>query len=278
MNKIINLCFLVIPFLCACTGITPIVSLEHANKLATASNWERLSLPTQSFVLTAYVPAAISLDDNLAIYIEGDGQAWTTISQPSADPTSMTPVALKLALQHPHGNAAYLARPCQFTAKDDFHHCRRSDWTSHRFSPDVVKASSQAIDALKARFGAQRLTLIGYSGGGAVAALVAAQRDDVSKLITVAGNLDHVLWTQQHKVTPLKGSLNPADQWSKLVDIPQLHFVGSEDKIVSEEIVNSFRNRFPRGKRPPVKIISGFDHGCCWQQDWLQLVNMWAVK
>ncbi len=265
---------LLILILTACSRMPPKMRLEQVAKMTAVAGWERLRIPTQQFVLTAYVPTVVSAVDNLAIYIEGDGQAWTSLSQPSTNPTPVNPLALKLALQHPHGNAAYLARPCQFTSEADFLNCRRSDWTSHRFSADIVKASSQAIDTLKEHFGAQHLTLIGYSGGGAIAALVAAQRDDVSKLITVAGNLDHALWARQHKVTPLEGSLNPADQWSKLVDIPQLHFVGGEDKIVSAAIVNSFSNRFPIGKRPLVKIIPGFDHSCCWKERWQKLVDM----
>jgi hypothetical protein len=44
-----------------------------------------------------------------------------------------------------------------------------------------------------------------------VASLVAARRHDVVRLVTVAGNLDHLAWTTLHGVSPLTGSLNPAD-------------------------------------------------------------------
>jgi hypothetical protein len=66
----------------------------------------------------------------------------------------------------------------------------------------VISASNQAVDALKQRYGAQEIVLVGYSGGGAVAALVAARRTDVVRLVTVAGNLDHLAWTHLHSVPP----------------------------------------------------------------------------
>jgi len=39
--------------------------------------------------------------------------AWLAVPRPSQDPTPVDPLALRLALVQPTGNAAYLARPCQ---------------------------------------------------------------------------------------------------------------------------------------------------------------------
>ena len=99
------------------------------------------------------------------------------------DPTPVNPLALQLALRDPSGAAVYLARPCQFVAAPDKRECARAYWTEQRFSPAVIAASLEAISQLKQRYGAQRLVLVGYSGGGAVASLVAAQRGDVAHRI-----------------------------------------------------------------------------------------------
>ena len=104
-----------------------------------------------------------------------------------------------------------------------------------------------------------------------MAALVAARRKDVTRLVTVAGNLDHVLWTQLHHVAPLTGSLNPADAWQALADISQVHFVGGNDRIISQEISESYVARFPADQRPPLRVIEGFGHACCWVEQWPQL-------
>ena len=106
---------------CAYQASSPQSRRDSADGLATASGWQQLRLPTETFVLTAYVPAQITPDRNLAIYIEGDGLAWTSKSRLSSDPTPQDPVGLKLALRHPRGAAAYLARPCQYVMGADAH-------------------------------------------------------------------------------------------------------------------------------------------------------------
>ena len=130
------------------------------------------------------------------------------------------------------------------------------------------------MTVLKDRFGCDRIELIGYSGGGTVAALVAARRKDVIHLVTVAANLDHALWTQQHDIAPLDGSLNPVDLWPRLARIPQVHFVGADDEIVDPSIAAAYRARFPRGSPIRIETIPGFDHHCCWAEQWPALLAL----
>jgi hypothetical protein len=62
----------------------------------------------------------------------------------------------------------------------------------------------------------------------------------------------------------LNGSLNPADEWKKLVLIPQIHWVGGKDTVVPKEVAFAFANRFPASKKPEVLVIPAFNHTCCW--------------
>jgi dienelactone hydrolase len=117
------------------------------------------------------------------------------------------------------------------------------------------------------------LVLIGYSGGGAVAALVAARRGDVIELVTVAGNLDHATWTAIHHVHPLDGSLNPVNAIDALQNIPQIHFVGERDKNVNTAVVNAYAERFPVNRRPRIQIVPEADHSCCWVDRWPVLLK-----
>jgi len=48
---------------------------------------------------------------SLAVFIEGDGRPWRAGREPSADPTTGNPIALKLLAQTPQP-AAYVTRPC----------------------------------------------------------------------------------------------------------------------------------------------------------------------
>jgi dienelactone hydrolase len=176
-----------------------------------------------------------------------------------------------MALRDSKGAAAYLGRPCQYVHGVDARQCEKGYWTNRRFAPEVIEATSLAIDELKKTFKASKVVLVGYSGGGAVAALVAASRDDVVQLVTVAGNLDHRAWTTLHHVPPLAGSLNPPDAWPRLQSIPQLHLVGGMDPNVSELVVNAYADKFSLNLRPKVKVVAGFDHTCCWVDEWPQL-------
>jgi dienelactone hydrolase len=258
-------------FLSACTSLPTFVERrELADELARSHDWHAVTLPAGPFDLVAYLPDRPQAGDHLTLYIEGDGFAWISTSQPSPDPTPRNPIGLKMALAHPKDNAAYLARPCQYVDTRATH-CPQRYWTQQRFAPEVVAALGKAADELKARFHARRLTLVGYSGGGAIAALLAARRNDVDGLITVAGNLDHRAWTRHHGIAPLTGSLNPADMQEALAGIPQVHFVGSEDRVVPPGITEAFASRFPASGVIRVRLVPGFDHHCCWAENWKEL-------
>lgn len=217
--------------------------------------------------------------DELRIYIEGDGAAWKAPNRPPANPTPRRALALELALADDqafhHGATAYIARPCQFLSHPKAHPstCDAALWTHARFSDAVVQATNQVIDTLKARADATRLVLIGYSGGGVLAALVAARRDDVGLLISIAAPLDHATWTAEHGVSPLTDSLDPGAYWSSLQHIPQIHYVGERDRVVSEQTVSAYALRFPPNKQPDIRVIPDFDHRCCWVESWPELLR-----
>lgn len=257
--------------LAGCANIpSPAERRDLADALASQQGWHAELLRADNFDLLAYLPPNQSKTDRLSIYIEGDGFAWISGSQPSTDPTPRDPLALKLALAQPEGTAVYLARPCQYVNAEATA-CSNRYWTEMRFAPEVIAATNWAIDSMKSRFGASQLTLVGYSGGGAVAALVAARRSDVVRLITVAGNLDHRAWTSYHRVLPLSGSINPADEINRLQGIRQWHFVGERDRNITPELIQGYVNRYSEQTRPTIQIVPGFDHHCCWAEQWPRL-------
>lgn len=256
----------------ACTSNDLALRRSQSSKLALDAGWSRTALDAGKFSLIAFTPPDIVQSNTLTIYIEGDGLAWIDPSTPSFDPTPINPIALRLALRDPNQSVAYLARPCQYTRDSEQKNCNARYWTTHRFSTEVIEASNLAVDKLKARSGARQVRLIGYSGGGAVAALLAARRNDVAMLVTVAGNLDHLAWTNLHGITPLSGSLNAADYSRTLQSIPQQHYVGSNDTNITAAITRSYAARF-QAPLPSVTVVPGYTHLCCWEDSWSTLVN-----
>jgi dienelactone hydrolase len=246
---------------------TPVQRKQFADTLATQKQWQGSLLSVGKFQLMAYMPKAFAPTESLTIYIEGDGLAWISATRVSRDPTPTDPVALRLALAQPEGAVAYLGRPCQYVDAE-VSHCSSRYWTDARFSSDVVVATDMAVESIKRRFGARHLTLVGYSGGGAVAALVAAKRHDVNRLITVAGNLNPAAWVDFHHLAPLAGSQNPSQNVNALRGVDQQHLVGERDENVTPELVRSFAALFPERERPTVTVVPDFDHHCCWVEQW----------
>ena len=241
-----------------------------ADGLAAAQGWQRHDLRANEFRLTAWYPAITNVSPMLTVYIEGDGFSWLTRTISSSDPTPVTPIGLQLALAQPHGTAAYLARPCQYPEADD-PPCAPRYWMEARFAPETIAAMNTGVTMLKIQFHAEKLILVGYSGGGTVAALLAERRNDVAQLITVAGNLDTGKWVNQHQLSPLVGSLNPADTKSNLRYTPQIHFVGLDDLTFPPNMPSTFVDGMNNATVIP---MPGFNHTCCWAQNWSTLWKM----
>jgi pimeloyl-ACP methyl ester carboxylesterase len=247
--------------------------LGHGPALAEAAGWKWRIVTAGRFDL-ATASRAGAPGEMLTVFLEGDGLAYVTRSQPAQDPTPTEPLGLRLALAHQgSGPLAWLGRPCQYTLSGHGRGCDQAFWTSRRYAPEVVASLGSALDTLKAASGAQDLLLVGYSGGGALAALLAAERQDVVGLVTVAANLDLAGWTADGGLAPLTGSLDPALAAApRLGLVPQWHFTGAEDRVTGTGAVLGFMQRLPVGAPAQLIELPGFDHACCWARDWNSLV------
>ncbi|NCB49722.1 MAG: alpha/beta fold hydrolase [Alphaproteobacteria bacterium] len=201
------------------------------------SEFQKGTIQTSSFRIFYFEKQAQKEDSSLPIkvYIEGDGHAYTPMGYPSYDPTPHSSFMRDLALKDPSPHVLYLARPCQFT-KDSA--CNPKDWTTGRFSKKVLQSIKEALEQKTQN---RPLILIGYSGGGAIACLLAVLYDDLSvkKIITLSGNLNHGLWTKTKKLLPLSDSLDVASYKKKLSSFPQHHYVGTKDKVIPPFLIQS---------------------------------------
>lgn len=229
---------------------------EHHRKLEILSG--------QPFPLAMLAPQATAKTTRLRVYLEGDGHAWATATQPSLDPSPHNLLVARLAVDDPTPNA-YLARPCQFVMAPV---CESSLWTNRRFSQEVVTSLSQALDQLKQRHGNREFELVGYSGGAALALLLAAQREDVAQVQTLAGNLSPRLWAEMKGLSPLNGSLDPLDYRDHLASIPQRHLVGGADDIVPASLATTYLMRLHPYACSQVVISLAAHHEQGWDTAW----------
>lgn len=200
------------------------------------------------------------------IYIEGDGHAFNARGRATNDPTPRGTLVRELAFGDPSPNVVYLSRPCQYVKSEI---CSKRHWTTARFAPEIINAE---YDAVRQIAGNSPIILIGFSGGAQAAGLIAAAKPglNVEEIITVAGNLDHLAWTQYQKVPPLNESLNLESYRKQFAEIPQTHYVGSNDKVIPPFLVKEFVGS---GKR--VIKVPNATHNSGWESIYPQI---WEKK
>lgn len=246
-------------------------TLTRSGQLAQSHGFEKKYLKTTNFNLASYCRFT-KVGEPVTIYIEGDGCAWVNRDQPSNDPTPNNQLVLALATIDPANNVAYLARPGQYpeSGKPD---CNQAYWTDKRFSEDVITSMNEAIDQLVFRVQTDKVNLVGYSGGAAVAVLIASRRSDVVSLRTIAGNLDPNAVNRYHKVSEFKDLLNPMEVAEKIKNIPQRHFVGLQDKIIPSFIAESFVKRMGEKNILLIIIVEDATHTTGWLKQWKKLLD-----
>ncbi|MDF0730999.1 alpha/beta hydrolase [Pseudomonas entomophila] len=237
---------------------------ERLDRLAADYRWSVEVLSVADFPLLIAASPSLSSSSVLRVYLEGDGRAWVTPSQPSRDPTPRALLVATLAMRDPMPSI-YMSRPCQFVRAVG---CTPALWTSRRFSLQVVDGLSQALDQLKRRHGNRAFELVGYSGGGALALLLAARRDDVVRVQTLAGNLSPAQWARQLELIPLEGSLEPLLYRERLAQVAQRHLVGEADRQMPAAVAAYYGRQLGESRCLEFVMLPGVTHAQGWEQAW----------
>lgn len=243
---------------------------QQLERRAHAAGLEIVHVTAGQFPSLVYLkrsPPPTHANAPLTIFLESDGITWRDGRQPSADPTTRQPLALEMLLQSP-APAAYITRPCYHGVRS--YKCNVEHWTGARYSSEVVESMAATVREAQRLSGATKVALVGYSGGGTLAVLIAERLDSVASVMTIAANLDTDAWTEHHEYLPLSRSLNPAlsdrpHPW------PELHLRGSNDVVVPAATTARYFARYPDAQQ---RTLEGFDHVCCWVRDWAQLSAM----
>ena len=201
----------------------------------------------------------------LHVYLEGDGTPWVRKGVPAVDPTPRNPVMLDLMSLDP-APGIYLGRPCYNGLRDKA--CTPDLWTNNRYSESVVAGMSEILGGVLAEY--QSLVLLGHSGGGTLAMLLAERQARVHAVVTVAANLDTERWAALHRQQSLNGSLNPATMPPLRPGVLQMHFAGAEDENVPPHLVRDAIRQQPAAR---FKVISKQDHSCCWREVWPMVLD-----
>ena len=214
----------------ACTGI------PDAGQLAARHDLSLRQVPGGPFVLPVLARTEPVRGGRLHLYLEGDGRPWLGRER-AANPTGRSTVALDLMLADPHP-ALLLGRPCYHQPGTPSPPCEPDLWTEGRYSPAVLDALAEAVQRLLAEYRPASLVLVGYSGGG-VLALLLAQR-------------------QTLPTTEPRAAFR------------QVHLAGGRDRIVPPATTARYRERHPDAE---YRLRADFDHHCCRVEAWPGLLD-----
>jgi pimeloyl-ACP methyl ester carboxylesterase len=239
---------------------------ERIDAFARASSLERFIVEIDGLNSAVYLKRDVEPNEPLLVFLEGDGNPWRAGLEPNIDPTTADPLALELLVRTPRAGA-YVSRPCYQGVGGA--RCSPVLWTSARYSEDIVRTMVHTIRTLMHRTGAREAILIGHSGGGTLAVLIAERMEAIAAVVTIAANLDTDAWTKHRGYLPLSESLNPARS-TREHTWREIHIAGRQDEVVPIETTATYFERYPSAER---WLLDEHSHACCWREAWPQL---WA--
>lgn len=239
---------------------------QRMDEQAVVLGYRKLIVPGEGFEHVAYLKQGQAATGAvLHVYLESDGTPWARKHLAAFDPTPRKPVMLALMALDTMPSL-YLGRPC-YHGLSQTAVCTPDLWTAARYSEKVVASMSTALIQLAE--GYQSVILMGYSGGGTLAMLLAERLPKTKAVITLAANLDTERWAALHD-EQLTGSLNPAKRPPLPPHIKQQHFAGGEDDNVPPALI---RDAVAHQRGADFKVFEKFNHACCWQEVWPEILG-----
>lgn len=277
MKKIL-LSFLSLIPLAACSIDTDI-DTQTASQIARPAFMVERTINGSGFGLAAwermherYQPATVYIEDDGVNAVKSDDNISISILP---NPTPENPVALHLASRDLSDNVAYIARPCQYVKNPEDKGCNSTWWKENRYSSEVMLAYEMALDDIAARYNITGFNLVGYGGGANIAAVLAATRDDVLTLRTVAGNLSPTYVIDYHDAMTLsEDAVLATDYGSELAKVPQHHFLGAADDVIPPGTYHSYRQAVGLSDCINYSVIQDANHELGWVQIWPQLLGL----
>ena len=208
----------------------------------------------------------------LHVYIEGDGVPWIQERWIAQDPTPWK-LIMPTLMAMDSAPSLFIGRPCYFQRYFQMPDPSCHDnqwWTSARYSQAIINSLNRVLDLFTSDY--DSIWLIGHSGGGTLAMLMAGKRDDIQGVVTLAGNLDTEAWSIAHHYSPLSGSLNPAQMPPLPAWVQQWHFLGTQDKRILPSMTESV---VKKQSGAHFELIDNLDHSCCWNRVWPDILEKW---
>jgi hypothetical protein len=253
---------LIIAFTCSCVNKTTSQITSKTIAIASKQGLIPKTYETKNFSIFT-LQKITDPDKILRVYIEGDGKAYVTKKIPSLNPTPTSYFLINLIGEDDTSNILYLARPCQYQASNQGSCTTNKYWTKDRLAPEVI----QNMNEILANFSDYKIEIIGYSGGGEIAKYLTLLNKNIINLRTIAGNIDQEEFAKIHNVPQLNDNWSRADL-SRIAKVPQIHFVGDNDKIVPIKIAQKYLQKLPNKNCSKIIEVKESSHAKGWELRW----------
>ncbi|ODB85022.1 hypothetical protein A3194_14820 [Candidatus Thiodiazotropha endoloripes] len=244
---------------------------KRFERQATELGFDKQERLGEGFIHTLFKNRVSQHSSRLHVYLGGDGTPWLGGKFVALDPTPRDPVGLRLMALDANPSV-YLGRPC-YHGRYNTPACSPLLWTHQRYSTAVVESMAVVIEKLLESGGYQDLVMVGFSGGGGLAMLLAPKLPQTRQLVTLAGNLDIEAWSDFHDYDPLEGSINPSVQPPLDAAIQQFHLAGGKDTNIPPWMVEAAVGKQPNGQ---FITFEEYGHGCCWEEIWKSMLQCLA--
>ncbi len=213
----------------------------------TPDGFKSRDVQTEHFSVLTWESTQMRSGKTIRFYIEGNG-----------NPTPAYPMALKLAEKDPYINVVAVSRPCQYAQNNI---CKNKEiWTRHQYSPEILNEMQEVIVYYIQKYKAPDVEFVAYNGGAPIAFYLAEKIGRVHKIVTIAGILDIDAYANHNNLPSFVNGQNPIQSVSKISQIPQIHFVGVNDKQTTPAMAERFVSKLQNPRYAHVKLVSDMGH------------------
>lgn len=235
---------------------------DERGLVSSATRLERHFVQSSPFGHFVFSKALCVESEPTFVFIEGDGRSWIRGGRVSEDPSPTRAIALELVEAEP-SCALAVSRPCTFGLAASDPACEPAVWTLRRYSEDAIRSVVSVIE--REVPSDRRIVVVGVSGGGLIAAHVAARVPRVAGLVTLGANLDLSAWLDRHGYTREILGYSPPLEFPLRPGLVVLHVVGEADEVVPPQLTAELVERNGDGV---ILSLPGADHTCCWGDSW----------
>jgi pimeloyl-ACP methyl ester carboxylesterase len=208
-----------------------------------------------------YPSAHMGAQPVLIVVLHGDA--------PFSPPTYQYRFAAQAAALTDNAVVAAILRP-GYSDKEDQSDGTKGMTTGDNYTPEVIDAVAKVIEAMKSKYGAGRVVIVGHSGGAAISAdLLGRHPSLVSAALLVSCPCDLPKWRAHMKSVqgtsiwdvPITG-LSPLDLVADVSPSVQVSMVaGAEDHVAPPELTNEYATALrAHGVPVEVTVAPGLPH------------------